>query len=57
MSLFTKESLVHFDIKPENILVKLNKENNEITDLKIIDFGSSFVFGSFGNLPNCTPVI
>ena len=47
---------MHFDIKPENILIQLNNDENAITNLKIIDFGSSFIFGTPGNLPSCTPV-
>ena len=56
LEVFEKAKLVHFDLKPENILVKVNQESSAIEELKIIDFGSSFVFGAQGNLPSCTPV-
>jgi len=36
-------SIVHSDIKPDNILVELTPEG-DIKDLKLIDFGSAFSF-------------
>ena len=56
LALFEKEKLVHFDLKPENILLMLNNTYDKIENLKIIDFGSSFIFGTVGTLPSCTPV-
>jgi serine/threonine protein kinase len=38
--------VVHGDIKPDNILIKYNKETDEIEDIKVIDFGSSFSIGA-----------
>ena len=34
--------MVHADLKPENILLKLNADQTDISQLKLIDFGSSF---------------
>lgn len=34
--------IVHSDIKPDNILIKLNDYGTDIEDLKLIDFGSAF---------------
>jgi serine/threonine protein kinase len=34
--------IVHSDIKPDNILVKLNSTQTDIEDVKLIDFGSAF---------------
>ncbi|KAG7193208.1 uncharacterized protein KQ657_000969 [Scheffersomyces spartinae] len=35
-----QQNIIHCDIKPENIMIKLNKEAT-VLELKIIDFGSS----------------
>jgi serine/threonine protein kinase len=34
--------IVHSDIKPDNILVKMNEECGDIEEIKLIDFGSAF---------------
>jgi serine/threonine protein kinase len=34
--------IVHSDIKPDNILIKLNENENDIESIKLIDFGSAF---------------
>lgn len=34
--------IVHSDIKPDNILVQMNEYNTDISDIKLIDFGSAF---------------
>lgn len=44
-------SVVHADIKPDNVLV--DKENYQ--GLKLVDFGSAFSFMSSGNLSSATP--
>ena len=38
------KGIIHSDIKPENILIQYSNYNNnfEITDIKIIDYGSAF---------------
>lgn len=41
------ERIVHSDLKTENILIKKIKNENalyEITQIKLIDYGSSFPF-------------
>ncbi len=45
--------IVHADIKPDNLLVSF--EGNQIRDLKLIDFGSSFSFENPSNIQASTP--
>jgi len=45
--------IVHADLKPDNILVKFDGE--QITDLKIIDFGSAFVYSEATSINMSTP--
>lgn len=40
--------LVHADIKPDNLLVGFDGKN--ITDIKLIDFGSSFSYEDPSNI-------
>jgi len=40
----TQFSIVHSDIKPDNILVKMNEDQSDIESIKLIDFGSAFQF-------------
>jgi serine/threonine protein kinase len=47
--------IVHADIKPDNILVAYSPERREITDLKLIDFGSAFSFEHPSNIQASTP--
>jgi serine/threonine protein kinase len=42
--------IVHADIKPDNLLVTYNAETRQITNLKLIDFGSAFSFDSPSNI-------
>jgi serine/threonine protein kinase len=46
---------VHSDIKPDNILVKLNEDFTDIENLKFIDFGSAFTHDNFSNISGTTP--
>jgi len=34
--------IVHSDIKPDNILIEMNRTNTDIERIKLIDFGSAF---------------
>lgn len=45
--------LVHADIKPDNLLVGF--DGKSITDIKLIDFGSSFSFEDPSNIQASTP--
>ena len=41
MELIHKHGLIHTDLKPENCLIK----NNDLSTLKLIDFGSCVIEG------------
>ncbi len=40
----SERGIVHADLKPDNILIEM--DNSGVTNLKLIDFGSSFLFSS-----------
>ena len=42
LDVFQKFGIVHSDIKPDNILVEINKTQTDISSIKLIDFGSAF---------------
>jgi len=42
LDVFQKFGIVHSDIKPDNILVEINKAQTDISSIKLIDFGSAF---------------
>ena len=51
-----KKGIIHSDIKPENILVQFNKEDNFfIKSVKIVDYGSAFYFNNKSPLITNTP--
>ena len=45
--------VVHADLKPDNILIEFTEDN--ITGLKLIDFGSAFFFDQVGVISVTTP--
>ena len=49
--------IIHSDIKPENILIEYenNNDNFEINSIKIIDYGSSFFCENSSSLSSNTP--
>jgi serine/threonine protein kinase len=47
--------IVHSDIKPDNILVKLTECQTDIQELKLIDFGSAFQFDNITQISATTP--
>lgn len=52
------ERIVHSDLKTENILIKKIKNENalyEITQIKLIDYGSSFPFDDLKQFSMATP--
>jgi len=52
------ERIVHSDLKTENILIKKVKNENalyEITQIKLIDYGSSFPFDDLKQFSMATP--
>jgi len=50
LNLFAKLSIVHADLKPDNILIDYDAENETILSLKIIDLGSSFLLNPEGHI-------
>ena len=51
----SSKNIVHCDLKPENILIKYNQETGDTEDVKIIDFGASWVFNGQPFLTVTTP--
>jgi dual specificity tyrosine-phosphorylation-regulated kinase 2/3/4 len=45
-----KLSIVHADLKPDNVIVDYDAENQRIKSLKIIDLGSSFLLNPEGHV-------
>ena len=43
LRMFTRNGIVHADLKPENIIIEFDSETATIKSLKIIDLGSSFL--------------
>jgi serine/threonine protein kinase len=50
LNLFAKLSIVHADLKPDNIIIEYDEENQTISSLKIIDLGSSFLLNPEGHV-------
>jgi serine/threonine protein kinase len=58
LMLLNAHNIVHSDLKTENILLRLNHSkpfSNLIKDVKIIDFGSSFVMTNLKQFSMATP--
>ena len=51
----SKYNIVHGDIKPDNILIEYNNEDYSIKQIKVIDFGSSFLLNNPNNFSSNTP--
>jgi dual specificity tyrosine-phosphorylation-regulated kinase 2/3/4 len=47
--------IVHADIKPDNILIDINKETGKINDVSFIDFGSAFYLSKVDFISMSTP--
>ena len=48
LSMFARLSIVHGDLKPDNIIIDYVPATQSIKTLKIIDFGSSFLLNPEG---------
>ena len=46
LNLFNEAGVVHADLKPDNILVDFDEENQKLRSLKVIDLGSSFLLNA-----------
>mmetsp|Transcript_34711 Transcript_34711/g.53268 ORF Transcript_34711/g.53268 Transcript_34711/m.53268 type:complete len:92 (+) Transcript_34711:3204-3479(+) len=42
LDLLSEFKLVHADLRPENILLSLDKQHSKIEMVKVVDYGSSF---------------
>ena len=50
----TNALYIHGDLKPDNILVNMDYQDN-ISDIKLVDFGSSFKHDSSMEISAATP--
>ena len=48
LNMFARLSIVHGDLKPDNIIIDYVPATQSINTLKIIDFGSSFLLNAEG---------
>lgn len=51
----TSKGIVHCDLKPDNILIKYNPKDADTEEVKIIDFGASFMYSGAPFLTVTTP--
>jgi dual specificity tyrosine-phosphorylation-regulated kinase 2/3/4 len=47
--------VVHADIKPDNILIDFDQREQKVTGVKLIDFGSSFLYNNPTGMSVSTP--
>lgn len=50
LNLLAGLGIVHADLKPDNVIIDYDEQNQEIRALKIIDFGSAFLLVPEGHI-------
>ncbi len=53
LDVLQENQVVHADLKPDNILIEF--DGVKISGLKLIDFGSAFLFNNVTNITATTP--
>lgn len=53
LQLLSESQIVHSDLKTENILIKHDEQ--DISEVKLIDYGSSFAFSQIHQFSMATP--
>ena len=48
-------NFIHSDLKPDNILLRMNQSTQKLEEIKLIDFGSSFKFDEKMEFSATTP--
>mmetsp|Transcript_64860 Transcript_64860/g.74553 ORF Transcript_64860/g.74553 Transcript_64860/m.74553 type:complete len:570 (+) Transcript_64860:9-1718(+) len=54
IDLLASTDSIHADLKPDNILVEFNPENEDLK-VKLVDFGSAYTYGEPGIIGTATP--
>ena len=54
-TILSSVKVIHADIKPDNILIKIDEKTGRISDLKLIDFGSAFHSDQGSHISATTP--
>ena len=55
LALLSQCEIVHSDLKTENILIRYSDDNYKLSEVKLIDYGSSFEFKHISQFSMATP--